>query len=130
MKLSELAAAVREMMPEFEVVDGCYTYHCEALHPTARIRCVGEWILQCSGSRKRAEQSMNHRHILDLLWLIEDGDREASDLLVVAEAYASLLRDRLSRAFEDQRFSVEVWGRERIESEPWDLIVTFSREAE
>jgi hypothetical protein len=130
MNATEFAAALRYLVPRFQVVEGCYSLILSGI-PESSALSVREGIKYCKGDLKLAEHQMNRcfivEDVLNALHLAGVDDCEPSDLALVAEILASLIRDGLRQVFPEQRFEVEVIGSNYADEDPLEVCVTFSR---
>lgn len=130
MNATEFTAALRYLVPRFKVVESCYALAVPGI-PESPAQSVRELIVHCNGDLKRAEHQMNRcfivADVLDELPLDDANECEPSDLVLVAEILASLIRDGLRQTFPGQGFDVEVVGSTYAGIDPLEVCVTFSR---
>ncbi len=143
MHLKEFASALKKLIPSFQYTAGCYLVTGEYLDDVDDVRKAIDWnrnVLERRGKTKGVlkytEREINHRFIIaDFLdyilentpFITENTYWSPENLLMVANIYASLLRDGLLSTFPDQDFEVEIIGDDGVDDEPLELCVTFSR---
>jgi len=134
MKIEDLNLVLETMCPYKVIeVNGVYARtHGLENDPEDQIKRALQQFNDSDHMLKRFEQDYNRRFIVanivdDILdeFPYSEIEKETETLRLMANIYASLLRDYLVQVFPDVDFIVEIVGDDGLDDEPLELYVTF-----